>query len=45
LTNENVGKPGRSVTMPVVVVIGTDAFAGEHAMVYTAKAGKSGSAK
>jgi PKD repeat protein len=46
LVNADVPKYTRTlVTMPVVVVIGTDAFAAEHMMFYTAKAGKSGKAK
>ncbi len=45
LVNGNVLKPGVLVTMPVVVVIGVDAFADEHSMFYTAKKNKSGSAK
>jgi hypothetical protein len=46
LVNADVPKtPPTTVTMPVVVMIGADAFAAEHTMFYTAKAGKSGSAK
>lgn len=45
LVNGNVPKPGVPVTMPVVVVIGNDAFADEHSMFYTATQNKSGSAK
>jgi hypothetical protein len=45
LENKNVPKPGVWVTMPVVVLIGSEAFADERPMLYTAKAGKSGSAK
>ena len=44
LVNQNV-KPGVWVIMPVVVVIGDGALANERPMLYTAKAGKSGSAK
>ena len=47
LTNEDVARPGRSVTMPVdVAIIGTtDIFAGERTMLYRAKWNKSGIAK
>jgi len=46
LVNDNVPKmPVTSVTMPVVVAIDAEAFAGERTMVYTAKYNKSGSAK
>jgi hypothetical protein len=38
-------KPATQVTMPVVMVIDTNAFAGERLMAYTAKFNKSGSAK
>ena len=44
LETNTVAKPG--VTMPVIVLIGDEAFAGERTnMFYTAKAGKSGTAK
>jgi len=45
LEANTVANPGVWVTMPVVVVIDTEAFAGERAMLYTAKWNKSGSAK
>jgi hypothetical protein len=45
MTNETVAKPGRAVSVPVVVVIGTKAFTADISMLYTATAGKSGQAK
>jgi hypothetical protein len=45
LTNETVVKPGRLVKLPVVLLIGDEAFASEAALTYTAKQGKSGTAK
>ena len=46
LVNNNVSKASRTmVTMPVVAVIDTETFSTEHSMLYTAKAGKSGTAK
>ena len=45
LENKTVPKPGEWVTMPVVVLIGDEAFADERPILYTAKANKSGSAK
>jgi PKD repeat protein len=45
LTDETVPKPGRTVTMPVVVLIGGDAFAAEKQLTYTATQNKSGTAK
>ena len=46
LVNDNVPKtPPTSVTMPVVMVVDTEAFAAERSMIYTAKVNKSGSAK
>jgi hypothetical protein len=45
LVNADLPKNARTiVTMPVIVVIGTDASANDRSMLYTAKAGKSGSA-
>jgi hypothetical protein len=41
----NAPRPGVSVMMPVIVLISDEAFADERPMLYTAKAGKSGSAK
>jgi hypothetical protein len=38
-------KAGVSVTLPVVLEIGDETFAGEKTLLYKAKAGKSGSAK
>jgi hypothetical protein len=45
LENKTVLKPGEWITMPVGVLIGDEAFADEHPMVYTATFNKSGSAK
>jgi hypothetical protein len=45
LENKNVPKPGVWVAMPVVVLIGSEAFADERPMLYTAILNKSGSAK
>ena len=45
LENKPIPKPGIWVEMPVVVVIGDDALGAERPMLYTAKSGKSGSAK
>jgi len=33
------------VTMPVILVVGDEAFVAEPQLIYTAKAGKSGSAR
>ena len=45
LVNITVSKPGVRVTMPVVVLIGDEAFAAEHPMSYTATKNQSGVAK
>jgi hypothetical protein len=45
MENKTVPKPGVQVTMPVIAVIGDEAFANDRSMLYTAKAGKAGSAK
>jgi PKD repeat protein len=45
LANTNAPNPGMSVSMPVIVLIGDEAFVDERPMLYTAKIGKSGSAK
>ena len=45
LVNATIPKPGVSVTMPVVVLIGDEAFADERTMRYTATKNQSGSAK
>jgi len=45
LVNKTVPRPGVRVTMPVVVLIGDEAFAVERQMLYTAAKDKSGSAK
>ena len=45
LVNQDIPKPGVPVTMPVVVIIGNEAFAAERSVTYTAKAGKPGKAK
>jgi PKD repeat protein len=45
LTDETVGKPGRRVKLPVVLLIGNEAFASEAALTYTAQEKKSGTAK
>ncbi|MGD0016196.1 MAG: protease pro-enzyme activation domain-containing protein [Verrucomicrobiia bacterium] len=45
LSNATIFKPGASVTVPVIVLIGDEAFADERSMLYTATKGKSGSAK
>ena len=45
MVNKTVARPGARVTMPVVVLIGGEAFAVEHTMPYTATKDKSGSAK
>ena len=45
LVNATWPKPGVWVTMPVIVLIDIEAFAGERTMLYTAKFNKSGSAK
>jgi hypothetical protein len=45
IMNETVLKPGSSVTLPVVIVIGDQALMGEKSLHYTAKKDKSGTAK
>jgi len=45
LENSTVSKPGVSVTVTVIVIIDTEAFAGERTMLYTATLNKYGSAK
>lgn len=45
LVNDDVPAPGIPVSLPAFVTIGDKAFAGQRSLVYTAKAGKSGSAK
>ena len=45
LANTTMPKSGVWVTMPVVVVIGNDAFADERPVLYTATKDKSGAAK
>jgi PKD repeat protein len=42
---ENTTTSKAPVTIPVIMLIDSEAFAVEHPMLYTAKAGKSGSAK
>ncbi|MBK9386930.1 MAG: hypothetical protein IPN34_19115 [Planctomycetes bacterium] len=45
LTNDDVPKPGTPVTVPILVRIGERGWASELSLHYTAKAGKSGTAK
>ena len=45
LHNTTIPKPGVAVTMPVILVVGDEAFIAEPQLIYTAKAGKSGSAR
>jgi len=45
LQNTTVTKTGLSVTMPVVILTGDEGFAVERQMCYTARTGRSGSAK
>ncbi len=45
LTNATVPKPGHLVTLPVVVLVDTEAFAADVTRTYTATAGKSGTAR
>ena len=45
LHNVTIPKPGVAVTMPVVLLVGDEAFAADAQLIYTAKAGKSGSAQ
>ena len=45
LMDDTVPKPGTAVTMPVNLLLGAESFAGDRQLVYTAKAGKSGTAK
>jgi len=45
LTNETIKKPGRTVPVPVVVLIGTEAAAAEKPLNYTATLNKTGTAK
>ena len=40
-----IPKPGDAGTMPVILVIGDEAFMADKSLLYTATAGKSGSAK
>jgi hypothetical protein len=45
MTDDTVVKPGRSIKIPVVVLIGSEAFAAEKTLSYVANKGKSGQAK
>jgi PKD repeat protein len=45
LVNATVVKPGVDVTLPVILVIGDEAFMADNALHYTATADKSGTAK
>jgi hypothetical protein len=45
LINTTVPAPGLQVTLPVILVIGDEAVMSERVLLYTAKAGKSGTAK
>jgi PKD repeat protein len=45
LTNESIAKPGRPVTLPIILVIGGEPFAADCQLTYTAKLNKSGTAK
>jgi hypothetical protein len=45
LVNATVAKPGTSLTMPVVVQLGNEAFAADVPLTYTATLNKSGSGK
>ncbi|MBL8900228.1 MAG: hypothetical protein JNM84_21535, partial [Planctomycetes bacterium] len=45
LTSDDVPKPGTPVTLPILVRIGERGWASEPSLRYTAKAGKSGSAR
>ena len=45
MTDETIAKPGRPVTVPVVLLIGDKQFEVEKSLTYMAKVGKSGAAK
>ncbi|NQU11777.1 PKD domain-containing protein [bacterium] len=45
LVNATIAKPGTEVTLPVIIVVGDDAFMQERLLFYTAKQDKSGKAK
>jgi hypothetical protein len=45
LVDATIAKPGNAVTLPVILLIGDEAFMAEKPLRYTAKAGKSGIAK
>ena len=45
LVNADVPKPGTSVTLTVAVLVGNEAFVADNTLLYTAKAGKPGTAK
>jgi hypothetical protein len=45
LVNANIPKPGTSVTLPVILVVGDQTFATDKTLLYTATAGKSDAAK
>lgn len=45
LVDDDVPKPGHTVMLPVIVRLGDRGWVSEVSLVYTAKAGKSGSAK
>jgi hypothetical protein len=43
--NDTIDKPGADVTLPVILMIGDEAFMADKALHYIAIAGKSGIAK
>lgn len=45
LTDTTIRSPGESVQLSVVLLIGNEGFAADPTLTYTAKAGKSGTAK
>jgi len=45
LTNTTIKKPGRVVTLPVAVLIGSEPFTTEEQLNYSTTADKSGMAK
>jgi PKD repeat protein len=45
MVNATIERPGRSVTVPVVVLVGNEAFAAEQPLEYTATAGQIGTAQ
>ncbi|MEI6083193.1 MAG: PQQ-dependent sugar dehydrogenase [Verrucomicrobiota bacterium] len=45
MSDQTISKPGAAITMTVVLLVDRESFAGEQPLTYTAKQGKSGSAK